>query len=365
MIETVAVIGAGNGGKASAADLALQGKRVRLYEFPEFRGNVEALLDNPVLTATGAVQGEARLERVTTELAEALEGADAIMVCTQALTHERVAGELARRVQPGQLVILNPGSTGGALLFSEIFRRAGCKNPPVFVETATLTYGCRAAANRVDIAVKVKRVVYSALPAAALPQVAAELEPLFPGLVRAQSVLEAGLNNGNPVIHPAIAILNAARIENEGDRTYFYRDGVSPAVARLIQRLDGERMALLQALGYPAQTEPQTSVAQGYAASTDYHDCYKHGEGFRAFRNPNRLDTRYFHEDIGVGLVFFCDLGRLLGVPTPTCETIVRLGGILMDEDYFRKGLRTLASLGIAGRTPAELKRYLETGAWS
>jgi opine dehydrogenase len=174
--------------------------------------------------------------------------------------------------------------------------------------------------------------------------------------------LEAGLNNANPVIHPAITILNAARIENEGEGTFFYRDGVSPTVARLIQKLDEERMALLQALGYPAQSDPKTSVEQGYASSSDYYECYKKGEGFKAFRNPNTLNNRYFHEDIGMGLVLFCSLGKMLGVPTPTCEAIVKIGGVLMDEDYFAKGLRTIDTLGLTNLTIPKLKKYLETG---
>ena len=66
MFETIAVIGAGNGGKAAAADLALQGKRVRLFEFAEYRANIETLEKVPVLTATGAVVGEASLDLVTT-----------------------------------------------------------------------------------------------------------------------------------------------------------------------------------------------------------------------------------------------------------------------------------------------------------
>lgn len=90
MIATTAILGAGNGGKAAAADLALQGKRVRLFEFPEFRGNVERLTKTRRLTATGAVTAQATLELVTCDLAEAVRGADALMVCTQTLTHDRV-----------------------------------------------------------------------------------------------------------------------------------------------------------------------------------------------------------------------------------------------------------------------------------
>jgi opine dehydrogenase len=365
MINRIAVVGAGNGGKASAVDLKLHGKHVRLFEFPEFRANIEGLIENPTLTATGAVNGQVRLDMVTTDLAEAVAGADTIMICTQALVQERIAKELAPIVQSHQLIILNPGSTGGALLLAKVFRESGLTKLPVIVETATLTYGCRAKGAAVEIAVKVNRVVYGTLPASALGTVGGELEALYPGLVRAASVLEAGLNNANPVIHPAITILNAARIENEGDRTFFYGDGVSPTVARLIQKLDEERMALLRAFGYPAQSDPETSVEQGYASSTDYHDCYKKGEGFKSFRNPNTLNNRYFHEDIGMGLVLFCSLGKMLGIPTPTCEAVVKMGGVLMNEDFFKKNARTVESLGLARRALPEVKKYLETGEWS
>ena len=47
MLDSIAVIGAGNGGKTTAADLALQGKRVRLFEFPEFAAALEGLGDPP------------------------------------------------------------------------------------------------------------------------------------------------------------------------------------------------------------------------------------------------------------------------------------------------------------------------------
>ena len=269
MIGTIAVIGAGNGGKTSAADLALQDRAVRLFEFPEYGANVEPLGRPPTLHATGAVCGEAELELATTDLAEAVRGADAIMVCTQALTHERVARELAPLVGPGQLVILNPGSTGGALQLAHVWRSAGVAEPPPIAEFHTLTYGCRARGAEVSVSLKVGApILYATLPARAAGEWAGDLEAMFPSLVRAADVLEVGLNNGNPVVHPPITILNAARIENEGAAMLFYADGMSPAAAGLIRALDEERMALLRALGYPATPEPERSVAQGYAEST-------------------------------------------------------------------------------------------------
>jgi len=362
MIDCVGIIGAGNGGKAAAVDLASQGKRVRLFEFPEFKTNLEEVLRDRTLTATGAVTGRITLERVTCNLSEALEGSDTVMVCTQALSHDRTARDLAPLIRPEQLLILNPGSTGGSLHFARVFRELGVKKLPILVETSTLTYGCRAKGSHVEVSVKVGRVVYSSFPGSQLGKVGPELEALFPGFVRAAHVLEAGLNNANPVIHPAITVLNLARIEKEGSKMLFYRDGVSPIVSQLIRKLDEERMALLKALGSPAQPDTLTSVEQGYATSTDYYECYANGPGYRNFTSPDTLDNRYFHEDIGMGLVMFCSLGKLLGVPTPACEAMVRIGEVLSGKDYFARGLRTVEALGLAGLDVNGLKSFLQTG---
>jgi len=362
MIHRIAVIGAGNGGKAAAVDLALQGKNVRLFEFPEFNSNLDAVRQSRSLTAAGALTGRGVLDRVTDDLAQAVEDADMIMVCTQALAHERVARALMPFIKPSQLLMLNPGSTGGTLHFAHVFRRLGMGCLPPMVETSTLTYGCRATGDRVEIAVKVARVVYAVFPGDALNRFAPDLEALYSGLIRSPNVITAGLHNGNPVIHPAVTILNGARIENEGAATYFYRDGVSKTVAHLIQKVDGERMALLGALGVEAQPEPVTSVQQGYADSTDYYECYKKGSGFSNFRNPDTLDNRYLHEDIGMGLVMFCSLGRFLDVPTPTCQAIVAMGEAVSGVPYAAQGKRTLERFGLAGFTREALEAYLQTG---
>lgn len=86
----------------------------------------------------------------------------------------------------------------------------------------------------------------------------------FPGIEPVKSVLQAGLGNGNPVIHPPISLLNGARFENEGAKMFFYADGVSPTVAALIKKLDEERMALCAAMGYEPVPDPVFSAMQGY-----------------------------------------------------------------------------------------------------
>ena len=362
MLDSIAVIGAGNGGKTTAADLALQGKRVRLFEFPEFAAALEGLGDPPTLRVTGAMEGVATLEMATTDLAAAVE-ADCVIVCTQALAHARVARELAPIVRPEQVVVLSPGSTAGSLHFAQVFRECGVTEPPVLAEFSTLPYGCRAAGGEVTVSLKLaKPVWYAALPGKATADVGPALEAIYPCLVRAESVLAVGLNNANPVIHPALTLLNASRIEQQGAAMRFYGDGISPASAGLIRKLDEERMALLRALGYRAQTEPTTSMAQGYCESTDYLECYGRGSAFVSFASPEGIDHRYLHEDCDIGLVMFCSLGRKLGVPTPTCEAVVRFASAVTGVDYLAQDARTLESLGLGALSVEGLKSYLESG---
>lgn len=362
MLKTIAVVGAGNGGKTAAADMALQGLGVRLYEFPDYADNLAALRTTRRLRARGAVEGMATLEMVTSDIAAAVQDSDAVMVCTQSRTLERAARELAPHVRSDQVVVINPGSTGGALKFARVFREEGVTETPVLAEFSTLTYGCRANGAEVECPVKVGRVLYGTLPAPAITEVGPNLEALYPGLRRAQTVLEAGLNNANPVIHPPISLLNGARFEREGARMYFYGEGVSQTVANLIRKLDEERMALLRALGYDAQSDPETSVEQGYATSTDYLECYAHGPGFATFTSPDTLDHRYFHEDIGLGLVLYTKLGALLDVPTPTARAFIAIGSAISDRAYLAEGEDMLDALGIDGLDVPALHAYLETG---
>jgi opine dehydrogenase len=159
IIEHIAIIGAGSGRKVAAADLILQGKKVNLFEFPEYKENLTDLLESETLIASGAVEGEATLEVVTSDIHEVMEGVDTVMVCTQALPHSRAARELAPLINPFHLVILNRESTGGSLHFAQIFREFGLEDLPTLIETSTLTYGCRAKGYKVEVPVKVNRVL--------------------------------------------------------------------------------------------------------------------------------------------------------------------------------------------------------------
>ncbi len=124
-MKTICVIGAGNGGSAIAGDMTLAGHEVRLFEFPEYGDNLRPIIAKGGIKVTGIARtGFAKLARATFDLGEAVRGAEVIMVTTQALSHERVAKELAPHLAAGQAVVLWPGS-GGTLTVRKAWDDAG------------------------------------------------------------------------------------------------------------------------------------------------------------------------------------------------------------------------------------------------
>jgi opine dehydrogenase len=355
-----AVLGAGAGGRACAADLALHGWRVRLWELPRFADNIAPLMDEPRLAVSGVVEAEVELDSAGVDLGHACDGASLIMVVTQALAHAEVAARLAQVIADDQLLFVNPGSTGGALEFARILRqRRG--SAPTIAETATLTHAARVRGERgVFIARRVKLVKTAALPASETQRVVRLLRPVFPGLEPAQSVLETMLSNGNPVIHPAIMLSNAALVERAGGDWEFYRDGVTPGVADLIRAADEERLALGHAVGVDLLPEPEMSLRQGYSESADYLECYRDGPGFQGLGAPASLQHRYLLEDVACGLVTMLELGEVFGVELPTMAAIVEVASVLLGRDLRLESRRGLAALGLAGLTAENVVGYLQ-----
>ncbi|MBP1778980.1 MAG: octopine/nopaline dehydrogenase [candidate division NC10 bacterium] len=349
-----AVIGAGNGGQSMAAHLTLLGFPVQLWDIePE---KVQALRQRGSIALSGAVEGEARVPLVTGDMAEAVEGAAVIMVILPTVYHGSVAKSMAPHLRSGQVVVLNPGATGGALEVRATLRENGCRAQVTVAETDTLLYACRSPKPGEAIIHEIKRHVdVAALPASESPGVAATLNTAFPQFAPASSVLQTSLTNMNAMMHPAPTLLNAGRIESRATFEY-YGEGVTPSIARVVESIDGERMAVAAALGVRVP-----SLMEWYAASygTDGHTLYESVQqvrGYDGIKGPTTLQTRYLFEDIPTGLVPLCALGEVLGVPTPLMRAVVDLGSTLLGRDFWREG-RSLAKLGLAGAGPEEIRR--------
>jgi opine dehydrogenase len=212
----------------------------------------------------------------------------------------------------------------------------------------------------IKVFLKLKGGLYiAAVPANGTVKVMAAVSDVYPALLPARNILQTSLQNGNPVIHPTVSLLNAALIERTQGDFYFYEEGITPAVGRLLKGIDQERMAIGRQLGLKILSEPELGTVQGYMNEATYDRGYVEAPGFQGIKAQSQLDHRYIQEDVSYGLVFWQKLGEQIGVETPNVTVVIQLASTLMGRDYLKEAPRTMNSLGLSGLTPEELTRIL------
>jgi opine dehydrogenase len=365
-IRSIAIMGAGHGGLAAAADLASRGFEVRLHARRE--ESLRPIRDQGGILAEGVRTGLAPVPQMTTDVGEAVQGADLAMLVVPSVAHGFYAEALAPHLTPALPVFVNPGHTGGGLHFVHSLREAGYRDAVKTCEGVTLTYICRKTGPAaVDIFSYVKNLKFAAFPGRHADELYQAIKPLYPEIVLCSSVLETGLTNINAVFHAPGMLMNAGWIEDTGGDFLFYREGITPAVGRVTAAVDRERLAVAEALGVPGASFLENFHQAGLttreaADSGDISRACIESEPNKSIRSPSSLDHRYMHEDVGYGLAPFAAFGDLAGVATPTIDAIVHLCSRLMDIPYAETGL-TLEKMGLAGLTPADLGRFVAEGA--
>jgi opine dehydrogenase len=340
-----------------AFDCASHGHEVRLFDFPSFPDNIAEIAKTGGIHADGDISGYAEIASAGHDIDVALEGAELIYVVGPAYSTGPFGDAVAGKLIAGQTVIVTPSSCGGALAFKKAAGIAVDDDSIRVAETSTLHYAVRLTEpGRVRVFLKLKAGnLLAALPGRETAAILEMIADVYPSMEPAKSVLQTSLQNANPIIHPAVTLANASRIEGTGGNFLFYEEGVSDSTGRLIEALDKERIAIGEKLGIEILPDPVMGMRQGYMLDDNYGAAYRQAPGFKGIGAQPQLDHRYLNEDVGYGLVFMTQLGRQVGVETPGMDAMIRLTSILMAHDYAGEALRTPESLGIGGMSVEEL----------
>jgi opine dehydrogenase len=354
----IAVLGAGNGGQATAAHLTLDGHSVRLFD--RYPAVTEPFASTRLITIRGAIDGTAEIACVTNDIGEAVRGSDLILVTVPGFATEWVAEALAPMLVAGQVVILHPGGTGGALQARAVWSRLGVHANVTVAETESLVYACRASApGEPDVKAIKQSISIAALPADDLAPAYELFSQLYPQAKPVTSVLATSLANMNAVIHPAVALLNAGDIERNTGGFDFYRDGITDHIGRLLLAVDDERMAIAARLGVE-HSSYATWVQHHYGVTAPSpRELFVRlaAEVYQGIGTPDSLEARYISEDVPMALVPIEELGALAEVDTPAISSIITICSIVNDSDYRRTG-RTLQRLGLGGFSLEQVVSY-------
>jgi opine dehydrogenase len=359
----IAVLGGGNGSFAAAGDFALAGHEVRLW-----RRDAEAIAD---LAAAGSVltvkdhagRHEAKLALATIDIAAALDGAELILCPTPAFAQSEIAAGLAPHLKSGQVVFLPP-ATFGSMIFAQAANRVGTAEGVAFAETGTLPWLARKHGPReVAITVRAKHLPVGTFPAAAAEWALDVIARAFPGVVTScGDALSGALMNAGPIIHPPLIVMNAGPIEHF-ERWDIHKEGTQPAIRRVTDQLDAERMRVRETLGYG---EPHFPLADHYARE-GAEWMYGRGSHDRLTDSGDWRETlvltqhRYMREDLLLGLSFLASVAELAGVETPLARAFLAIGrAICADAGEIRS--RTLPDLGLGGLDREALQAVLREG---
>lgn len=357
-----AVIGAGNGGKAMAAYLALLGVQVTLYnrtasrvEIIQLRGGID--LENPT-----EPHGFGKLYKVTDNMEEALREADIVMVIVPSTAHYDVAKAAAPFLRDDHIVILNPGRTGGTLEFRFTLVQENCTTNPIIAEAETFLFASRSEGPSQAKIFRIKEAVpLAALPATRTAEVLDAIRPVLPQFIDGKNVLQTGLNNMGAIFHPALALLNAGWIEATSGDFEFYVDGVTPSVAKVLEVLDRERVTVASAIGIRARNALEWLELAYNATGENLHEAMHNQTGYYGIRAPGTLNHRYITEEIPMSLVPIASFAMAYGVSVNGINSIINLACYIHGTDYRRKG-RTVERLGIKELSVGELVKFVETG---
>lgn len=353
----VAILGAGNGAHAMAGHLGMKGFPIRLYN--KFEEEIVAMRERGGVTVEGAIEGFGPIELATTDPAPVIGWADVIMVVVPAFVHRLMAETCAPHLRDGQIIVLNPGRTGGALEFAHTLRQAGVTSRVYVAEAQSLIYACRIVGPaRVRIMGVKQQVSVAALPAPDTAHVLAVGRQLYPQFIPAANVLETSFDNIGAVFHPATMILNANRIE-AGEDFDFYRS-MTPMVATFLEVIDRERMAVAAAYGVTVDSAADW-LLRTYAGITGdtLYERIQSNNAYAGIKAPKTLNARYITEDVPCSLVPIVSFADAAGISTPASRGIVDISCGLLGRDFWAEG-RNRENLGLAGLGVAEIMALVE-----
>lgn len=332
----LAVLGAGAVGPAAAALAVSRGHAAVLWS-PR-GGGTHGI--GAALRAEGVIAGTARIE-VAVDVGRAVEGADAVMVSVP----PHALGPVLRRIGPmlhaGVPVLLAPSHSLAPLLLDRMLAARGIA-APVGALAQPPVIAARLGPDLVRIQSLPEQVELAAVPAAEAPALAALAADLFGvAFLPLRDALGAALAAAEPVRQAALAIGNVTRIEAAEE--WDARGRMTPALCRVMERLDAERLTLAAAYGHPApslaaQLHRALGVPEGRLAEMAAPLAALGPEP-----GPKGLDASHLAEGVTYGLALWLRLAEPMGVPMPLTAAAVAvleaMWGTRLSADDLLEGL--------------------------
>ena len=368
-MSRVAVIGntARAIGAVCAADLTLSGHEVRFTVFPEHKALLPELRKAGGFTVEGDPQhlvskktGFVPLARVCDTTAEALAGAEVVLIEVDIHQLEERFGAMIPELARGAVVHVQSHGYWPAARLTPLLRKAG-REDVLVTEAPAPTHAARINGTTVTPKGLRSGIQIATVPASRTAEALAALQPVFPHVTAASSVLQTGLENLNLIVHPAMVLPNVGAMERaklDGRKFGFYQEGVVPSAGVLGDALDAERKRVCEAYGV-AHTPMARAIEQYYGFHSDNF--------YEAMQNPVYKSFPPFQPDIWreweavdlpYAIVPCVQLAEQAGIAVPLHRAFAEILGVLLGVDPWKCG-PSLADMDLGGTPETVRKRML------
>ncbi|MEL6793192.1 MAG: hypothetical protein AAFP78_07045 [Pseudomonadota bacterium] len=361
-LSRVAVLGGADDARLIAALCLAEGAEVTL--FSAYGAELEELKSGVALRGAGPVgsyqtnRGDAPSIRTTAEIDGAVAGADLIFLTGPIHKQRTYAMVLADHLKDGQVIVLAPGRSMGALEAAWLLRVGGMTADVTLVECQGLPFWFTTQGNTLHLA--------EAAPAAAatLPSgrgdVLTALARYLPNLAPAQSVLASGFADGSGLVEAPALLLGGAAMGAGGpsvpmggqplEENASFRTLIGPEQCEVIRQMAEERRAVARRFG-----------VRDLPNDADWLDIYAgqaSGEGRRPV--PSAEEAKRILRDAAIGsLEPLISAARLADVAVPVTEATLQMISSTLGADLAPAG-RRLETVGVTASDIDDARRVMD-----
>lgn len=330
--QRVAVIGAGAAGLAAYALLDQRGHAPIV--FSPSGASTRVFIEGEQLRVIGAIEATIR-PTVALSMAEAVEGAEAVLIALPANGHRAIFKALAPLLVEGQTVIISAHAAFGALYLNKLLTQRDLR-VPIVVWSRTILRSRRPEPTLLRIS-NLRGSDLAGLPTKACATGLSLCTELFGDRFKpCDTLLQTSLANMNPHSHLALALSNITRMERGED--WAQHEMQTPAVCNLLEALDSERAAIADAFGLTAPSSQQ-NYAANLGAEAPLSELAamlfkREQENGVVTYGPKTLNSRYVLEDMPFGVTTTLALAKMTGRAAPLHAAGLALMSVFYARDF-------------------------------
>ena len=325
----ICVCGSGNIACATAADLALMGHEVRLFELTRFENSIVPIKEAGGIELRGertqsGKTGKAHLSLVTTNPEDAIRGVEVIFLCVPGVGHLPFVEALGPYVEESQVLFI-PTDYWATLRAAKHLRSVDKLNSVVLAGGVASCYlAAKIGPTQAMISyLSPPGLAFSAFPSINTEKAWDKVKQLYPQYEKVPNVIAVNFQTAK-----MLAPLAGLVLDQSDDRT------PASLAFKVVKGMYEERLKLGKVLDYE---EPVPSQEEILMTDIPVTSPIPHTPAM--VHLPVEVQKSVLREDLPYGYVPRIALAKLLGICTPVTEAVTTLLGLYLDFDPYEEGV--------------------------